>query len=184
MEESLVLLEFSAMDEKNMYRMVHEIYSEASYEIAKEKHPEVEKIEDLEEAIKAEELYFMEFLKKFMSKTQSKYYVLGVNGQWVSALRLTEVEGFYYMEALETAPEHRKKGYASQLISEVIALLKTRGEVIMRSNVRKTNEASLVTHKKCGFVIERDIALNCLTGKMNEHSYGMIYANGKNNENY
>lgn len=179
MEAIIVLLEFNAMDEKNMYRMVHEIYSEASYEIAKEKHPEVEEIEDLEEAIKAEGLYFVEFLKKFMSKTQSRYYVLEVNGQWVSALRLTKIDDFYYMEALETAPEQRRNGYASKLIKDVISLLKVCGKVVMRSNVNKTNMASLATHKKCGFAIERETALNYLTGKTNEQCYGMIYVSGK-----
>lgn len=174
-----MLLEFNAMDEKNMYRMVHEIYSEASYEIAKEKHPEVEKIEDLEDAIKEEELYFMEFLKKFMSKTNSRYYVLDVDGQWVSALRLTKIEDFYYMEALETAPEYRKKGYASQLIGEVIELLMVHREVAMRSNVNKTNVASLATHKKCGFEIEHETAINYVTGKENEKSYGMVYRAGR-----
>lgn len=175
MEESIMILEFSAMDEEKMYRLVHEIYSEASYEIAKEKHPEVEGTEDLEEAIKAEELYFVEFLKKFMSKTQSRYYVLDVDSQWVSALRLTKIEDFYYMEALETSPEYRRNGYAAQLISEVIALLKANDEVIMRSNVNKTNVASLATHKKCGFEIERENAINYITGKENERSFGMVY---------
>lgn len=129
----------------------------------------------MQEAINTEELYFVEFLEKFMSKTHSKYYVLEVNDKWVSALRLTKIEDFYYMEALETTPKHRRKGYAAQLIKSVVVLLETNGEVVIRSNVNKTNVASLATHKKCGFEIERTVATNCITGKVNEKSYGMIY---------
>ena len=72
------------------------------------------------------------------------------------------------MEALETAPEHRKKGYASELIRALIGKFEEDGTVVIRSNVRKTNIASLATHQKCGFVIEEE--------KGNENCfYGMLY---------
>lgn len=149
-----------------MYRMVHSVYSEASYEIAKDKHPE---LDDLSKAIQEEEYYFVEkFLGKFMSKDENTYYVWEVDGEWVSALRLTKEDGFYFMEALETAPEHRKKGYASDLIKSLIQKLEEDEPVVIRSNVRKTNRASLTTHQKCGFVIEEKKGnKNCF--------YGMLY---------
>ena len=168
-----MLLEFTTMNEKEMYYMVHNVYSEASYEIAKDKHPEMQ---DLEEAIQEEEQYFVEkFLGKFMSKNENTYYVWEENGVWVSALRLTKLDGFYYMEALETAPEERGKGYATKLISETIDLLRSRGEVIIRSNVGKKNNVSHATHLKCGFEVEHENGINYITGTVRENVYGMIY---------
>ncbi len=159
-----MLLTFRYMTKDEMYRMVHCVYSEASYEIAKDKYPE---LKDLSQAIQEEEQYFVEkFLGKFMSKDENTYYVWEVNGEWVSALRLTKLDGFYFMEALETAPEHRKKSYASELIRSVIQKLEEDEHVVIRSNVRKTNVASLATHKKCGFVIEEE---------KDNYFYGMFY---------
>lgn len=165
-----MLLTFKDMSKEEMYRMVHSVYAEASYEIAKEKHPEMQ---DLSKAIQEEEHYFVEkFLGKFMSKDENTYYVWEENGEWVSALRLTKLEGFYFMEALETAPEHRRKGCASELIKAVIQKLEEDESVVIRSNVRKTNTASLSTHQKCGFVIEGENGTeNCF--------YGMFYQKGK-----
>ena len=154
------------MSKEDMYRMVHSVYSEASYEIAKEKYPEMQ---DLSEAIQEEEYYFVEkFLGKFMNKDENTYYVWEANGEWVSALRITKLDGFYFMEALETAPEHRKKGYASELIKALIQKFKETGHFVIRSNVRKINSASLATHKKCGFVIEEENGTN-------DCFYGMLY---------
>ena len=165
-----MLLAFKDMTKEDMYRMVHSVYSEASYEIAKDKHPDMQ---DLSEAIREEEQYFVEkFLRKFMSKNENTYYVWDTNGEWVSAFRLTKLEGYYFMEALETTPEHRRKGYASELIKAVIQKLEEDESVVIRSNVRKTNTASLAMHRKCGFVIEGETgAENCF--------YGMLYQKGQ-----
>ncbi|MBQ8815083.1 MAG: GNAT family N-acetyltransferase [Lachnospiraceae bacterium] len=168
-----MLLTFNQMTEPQMCRMVHEIYIEASMENATDKHPE---LSDLTEAIKEEERYFIDFLKTFFSKEQNTYYVLDVDGQWVSALRLTKIDDFYYMEALETAPNHRRKGYAAALIREVISSLSGKGAVKIRSNVNKKNIASLATHRKCGFTIEEENGINYLYGEQYDHLYGMMYS--------
>ena len=55
-----MLLEFDTMNEKEMYRMVHEIYGETSYDNAKWRNPE---LDDLTEAVKEEEQYFINFFK-------------------------------------------------------------------------------------------------------------------------
>lgn len=161
-----MLLTFKTMAKEDMYHLVHDVYIEASYEIAKEKHPE---LEDLSEAIKEEEAFYVEkFLQKFMSKNENTYYVWEANGEWVSALRLSKLDGFYFMEALETAPEHRKRGYAAELIKAVIQKLEAEGQVIIKSNVRKTNAASLATHKKCGFIVEKE-------NEVKDYFYDMLY---------
>lgn len=168
-----MLLEFRSMSEEECRRLVRDIYPEGCVENARYFHPE---LEDLTEAILEEENRFVEFLlNKFFPKEENSYYVLEVNGEWVSALRLSRVDDFYYLESLETPPEQRKKGYGSRIVNEVIALLKQRGSVIIRDNVKKDNWASLATHKKCGFVTEHENAINYLTGKENEEAVGLIF---------
>lgn len=166
-----MLLEFCSMTEQEMYRMVHDIYMEGNVENARWRNPE---LEDLTEAIKAEEDSFVEFLKTFLEKDENRYYVLESEGEWVCALRLTKIRDFYYLEALETAEAHRKKGYAARLIREVVKLLKTRGKVILRDNVSKRNLPSLATHRKCGFVIEEENGRDYLSGEQSDRVYGMI----------
>lgn len=167
-----MLLEFCSMTEQEMYRMVHEIYREGNVENARWRNPG---LEDLTEAIKAEEESFVAFLRTFLEKDENSYYVLAVEGAWVSALRLTKIRDFYYLEALETAEAHRKKGYAAQLIREVVKLLKTRGKVILRDNVSKRNLPSLATHRNCGFEIETEKGINYLSGEQSDQVYGMLF---------
>ena len=166
-----MLLEFYSMTAQEMLRMVQEIYTEGNRENAQWRNPG---LEDLTEAIREEEGFFVEFLEEFMASERNSYYVLEVDGQWVSALRLTKLDDFYYLEALETAEGHRKKGYGSKLISEVISALKQRGPVMIRSSVRKWNMESLATHKKCGFVIDEENGMDYLTGERDENNYGML----------
>lgn len=141
-----MLLTFKNMSNDDMYRMIHSVYSEASYEVAKKERKTISE---------AEQYYVERFLEKFKGRNEITYYVLKMNEEWVSALRLIKNEDFYFIEALETAPEQRRKGYASKLIKMLLQELEDE-HVVIRSNVRKTNIASLVTHQKCGFVIEEE----------------------------
>ncbi len=168
-----MLLEFKKMTEEELHRLTHDVYPEGCLINAKWRYPD--KI-DLSAAIEEEANYFAAFLReKFFAKENNTYYVLEVDGQWVSALRLTKLDDFYYLEALETPPLQRKKGYASRILNEVIDHLKQDGVVIIRDNVAKENEASLATHYKCGFRVELEEAVNFLSGKKNPNAYGLIY---------
>ncbi len=167
-----MLLEFNSMTAQEMHRMVQEIYTEGNRENAQWRNPG---LEDLTEAIREEEGFFVEFLEKFMADERNRYYILEVDGQWVSALRLTKLDDFYYLEALETAEAHRQKGYASKLILDVISALKLQGSVTIRSSVDKENTQSLATHQKCGFVIDQENGINYLNGDRYENGYGMLY---------
>ena len=171
-----MLLEFDSMTGQEMRRMVQEIYTEGNRENAQWRNPGVE---ELSEAIREEEGFFVEFLEKFMADDRNRYYILEADGRWVSALRLTKLDDCYYLEALETAEAHRRKGYGSKLICEVIAALKRRGPVTIRSSVHKKNAQSLATHKKCGFVIDEENGINYLNGDRYENSYGMLYTERK-----
>jgi len=168
-----MLLEFTTMTDVEAMRMIQSIYTEGCRENAEERYPEAA---DLTGAIREEEQGFLEFVQEFLSEERNRYYILAENGEWVCALRLTHIDGFYYLEALETAENHRKKGCAVRLINEVIALLRTRGRVELRSNVHKKNLPSLATHKKCGFVIAEEDGINYISGTQSAYVYGMRYS--------
>lgn len=92
----------------------------------------------------------------FFGVPGNRYFVLEADGVWVSALRIYPVEDFYWLEALETHPEYRRRGYAVTLLRQTITALAADGPVCIRDGVRKTNTASLRTHEKAGFVIEHE----------------------------
>ena len=103
--------------------------------------------------------------------------ILEINGIWVSALRLNYIEhGLYYIEALETHPEYRKKGFAVKLLSEVLDLLKQQGNYKICSCVSHKNIPSLKTHQKCGFAIVNDAGYDYLQKKTDDECYGMQFS--------
>ena len=93
----------------------------------------------------------------------------------MAALRLTGLDGVYYLEALETRPDQRKKGYGKALLAALCKELSRRGPVTVRDCVAKRNEASLRTHLAAGFVIEQDPGIEYPGGKANAGCYGMLF---------
>lgn len=166
-----MLLVFETMNEDEMLRMVQGVYREACLDNARWHHPDCA---DLSEAIREQEQGFVEFLKEFLAEERNQYFLWEDAGEWVSALRLTKLDGFYYLEALETAPEHRKKGYGAKLMQAVAEYLQKHGPVVIRDNVSKKNVPSLELHKKCGFIIEAENGIDHLAGTQSDRVYGMI----------
>ena len=166
-----MLHEFITMTEAEMTRLTRDIYAESCRENAQERYPD----ESLTEAIRKEEQGYINFFKTFFAQERNRYYILEGEGVWVCALRLTKLEDGYYLEALETPEAYRRKGLAVRLIQEVIALLRERGAVCIRSCVAKTNTASLATHKKCGFIIAQENGVDYLDHSTSPYTYGMLY---------
>lgn len=169
-----MLLEFTTMRDTDAMRMIQTIYTEGCRENAQEPERHPDGI-TLAAAIAAEEQDFLKFVRKFLSEERNCYYILEENGEWVSALRLTHLDDFYYLEALETTENHRREGCAVRLLHEVAALLRTRGTVSIRSCVHKRNAPSLATHKKCGFIIAEENGTDYLDGSCSDRHYGMWY---------
>lgn len=91
---------------------------------------------------------FYQYLRECFFPTTGAVYALWVeNGRYVSALRLEPYQDGLLLEALETAPEHRQKGYATKLVNAVTADM---GETVY-SHVSRKNTASQKTHIRCGF---------------------------------
>ena len=121
------------------------VYEEGNLENGAELWPELSQGQQI---LRAEQDFY-QYLRECFFATEGAIYALWViDGQYVSALRLEPYQDGLLLEALETAPEHRHKGYASKLIRAVLEWV---GNQKVYSHVSKRNAASLRTHEKCGF---------------------------------
>ena len=78
---------------------------------------------------------------------------------WASALRLLPLEepNTWMIEALETHPDHRRKGYGARLLADTVRFMEdTHGELVLLSGVGKRNAASLQAHLHSGFIREKE----------------------------
>lgn len=92
---------------------------------------------------------FYDYLSQTFFRASGAFYGLWeANGNYVSALRMEPYQDGFLLSALETAPEHRRKGYARKLI---LAVLGEMGSVKIYSHVSKRNFASIRVHEDCGF---------------------------------
>ena len=122
---------------------------------------------DLSAGILEAEQDFYAYLRDVFFQTKDvKYYVLEDNGQYLSAFRIEPYQDGYLLEALETAPKHRRKGYAKQLLSEVLPKI----SLPVYSHIHKQNQASLAVHRLCGFQIILDFA-QYIDGTNKQDSY-------------
>ncbi|MBQ8768902.1 MAG: GNAT family N-acetyltransferase [Oscillospiraceae bacterium] len=91
---------------------------------------------------------FYQYLRDCFFPVPGAVYAVWVEGgEYISALRLEPYKDGLLLEALETAPKHRRKGYAQRLIRAVLAEFPEK----IYSHVSKNNAASLAIHEKCGF---------------------------------
>lgn len=155
-------------------RKLMDIYSESNAENAAHFYPEET---DKEAALRKAEAGFLHFLENdFFKWSKAACWVWEESGTWVSALRTCEIQaGSYYLEALETHPEHRKRGYGSSLLSGVLNAMKKDGPFRLCDCVSKNNAASLKTHEKCGFQIVSETGYNYLYKESDAYDFGLEY---------
>lgn len=155
-------------------RKLMDIYSESNYENTDYFYPDET---DKDAAVQEVEERFLDFLKNdFFNIKDATYWILEINDVWVSALRTCQIqEGLFYLEALETHPDHRRKGYGSILLSSVADSLKEDGPFRLCSCVSKKNIASLKTHKKSGFQIVSEEGYDYLHKEADVHDFGLEY---------
>lgn len=118
---------------------------------------------------------FYRYVSQCFFKTPGAVYaVWEADGQYVSALRLEPYRDGLLLEALETAPTQRRKGYAAALIQAVQAELTRQARAKVYSHVEKRNIPSLKTHESCGFGIIADYAA-CVDGTVSRRMYTMCW---------
>jgi RimJ/RimL family protein N-acetyltransferase len=127
------------------FRQLMDIYEEGNLENAAELWPE----EPQGQQLLLVEQSFHQYLREcFFSTEEALYCVWVENDRYVSALRLEPYQDGLLLEALETRPDQRRKGYAVELVKAVLSEV---GDTKIYSHVGKRNSASLKTHEKCGF---------------------------------
>ena len=131
------------------FSMLMDLYAEGNEENAKDLYPN----ESLQSGILMAQQDFYRYLADdFFRQEGAVYCVWRVDGIYVSALRLEPYRDGLLLEALETHPLYRRKGYAAELVGTVISELTANSPTRVYSHVSKGNVASLKTHHKCGFV--------------------------------
>lgn len=132
-----------------------------------------------EEALwNARQEYLLFLQQAFFSRPGDLLAVWVENGQYVSALRLEAYQDGVLLEALETAPGHRRKGYASQLIRSVLNEVKPGTKVY--AHVDKHNLPSLHTHEACGFRRWKDSAA-FVDGTISASAVTLLYCSQNRN---
>lgn len=102
------------------------------------------------------------FLRDFVKNPKQLILVEVFHDEWISALRAIEaIEGQWFLEAVETKPEERKKGFGNDLLVHTIDYLKNIGMRELTCTISKNNLKSQALHRKCGFNPTNEPPLNC-----------------------
>ncbi len=146
------------------FHQLMDVYTEGNRENGSEFYPD---LPEGQRILQAEQAFRQYLTEVFFPTPGAVYAVWKEQGVYVSALRLEPFEEGFLLEALETAPGSRRRGYARQLIR---AVQEAFGGKIY-SHVSKRNVPSLAVHEKCGFCrildyakyIDGSVARNAVT---------------------
>lgn len=146
------------------FRQLMEVYAEGNEENGEDMWPELNREQRL---LRAEQAFYQYLAEGFFPVPGAVYAIWEENGKYVSALRLEPYEDGLLLEALETAPQCRRRGYGEKLIRAVQDAFPQK----IYSHVSKKNAPSLAIHKKCGFrqvldyakYIDGSVARNAVT---------------------
>ena len=128
------------------------VYLQGNQEKAERDYPE----EPAGAGLRLAEEDFYRYLRECFFRTPgAAYAVWEEGGSYVSALRAEPYRDGVLVNALETAPQQRRKGYASRLLEAVLGTLN--GPVY--SHVAKSNLPSLALHERLGFRRIQETAL-------------------------
>ena len=123
---------------------------------------------------KAEEDFISYLREDFFRHVGSFYAVWVVDSCYKAALRLEPYRDGLLLEALETAPDARRQGFAFSLMNAVLDYLRDGAYKSVYSHIRKTNIPSLGVHQKCGFTKISDSA-TYVDGTVTQRSCTMRY---------
>ena len=128
-------------------------------------------------AVQKVEAGFLDFLENdFFTQSGAAYWLIEEGGVYYSALRTCRIQdGLYWLEALETRPDSRRKGYGAILLSGVTEALKETGPFRLACCVDKKNTASLKTHQKCGFRFVSEEGYDYPNNEADDHDFSLEY---------
>lgn len=147
------------------------VYEEGNREKGQRSYPK----ESESEQIRLVKQDFYDYLRHdFFTVTGAKYWILQVDRQYACALRTEPFQDGYLLQALETAPHLRRRGYAGRLMQYVTTRMHEENSFPIYSHVSKKNTASLAAHKKCGFTRYKDCA-TYLDGTISSEAYTLVH---------
>jgi L-amino acid N-acyltransferase YncA len=95
---------------------------------------------------------YCDFITEFIAQDDRYLFAVRENGEYAAALRIIQMsEGGWYIEAVETAPEHRRKGCARYLLTQTLRCMRVLSARSIVSMTGKENAASCALHLSCGF---------------------------------
>ncbi len=121
------------------------VYEEGNRENGEEFYPDLSPNEQL---LRSEQDFYAYLQTDFFAQPGDLYCIWEENGSYVSALRLESYQDGLLLEALETRPECRRRGFAECLIRAVLDTL--RPEKVY-SHIGHRNTPSQAVHAACGF---------------------------------
>ncbi len=130
------------------FDMVKIIRSLRELDIAQLKNVYAESLNSGKDLLAAQQDFYGE-LMHFFKESAAYYAVLQSEGDYVAALRVEPYRDGLIVAGLETAPAHRRKGYAKKLLSAVVQQMPS--GFMIYSHVDKKNDPSIAVHLACGF---------------------------------
>ena len=155
-----VLLRAESLKELN-FRSLMEVYIEGN----------LERTQDGISLLEVEQDFYAYLKDVFFSQADAVYWILEEDGRYCSALRLETYRDGWLLEAFETAPTQRRKGYGEKLLRQVVALPEYEK---IYSHVHKRNIPSLRLHEKCGFRRISEQA-SYIDGSVNSYACTMMF---------
>ena len=119
---------------------------------------------------------FLSYLREdFFQQKDALYAIWVVDDIYRSALRLEPYKDGMLLQALETSPNDRRRGYGYALLMQALAYFHDTDYTGVYSHVAKKNKASLALHTKCGFYQISDSA-RFIDGTVTQNSCTMYIA--------
>ena len=127
------------------FRALMDIYEEGNLENGRDRWPG---LPVSQQQLQAEQDFYSYLMDTYFTAPGAFYALWQQNGRPVSAVRVEPYRDGWLLEGLETMPDQRGNGYATELVRAVIQHL---GSGRLYSHVSRNNGASLAVHRKCGF---------------------------------
>jgi len=104
---------------------------------------------------------YTQFLHDFLASPNQLILVETIDGEWVSGLRTIETsKGCWFIEAVETKPDRRERGYGKRLIQDTISYLRQKGMCQITCQIARKNVRSQLLHTSCGFVATQEPSID------------------------
>lgn len=143
------------------FNKLMDVYEESNWENLSMVESDIDEKSDKNILYQKVRQAYTDYLKNDFLKSGKNYMAILIDEKtYLSALRLYDEGKFFLIEALETNPSFRRKGYGGKLLSKVLDNFANREEI--RSEVGKNNKKSLKLHKKLGFKIKEEKERNYL----------------------